>query len=133
MTVPDIDDLEDPEQAHDAWEDITDLDAAALRALEDDPYHEAYLDVAEGREVDDEPLDGGPLEDALTLATTPRDEWEQEHLEEAAEAQNWLARHGAQFEPDEGEDLIEGDDVYVNKREVAGARWGFDLDDDGWP
>jgi len=123
-----------PGEAHDAWESATDLDAAELRGLRDDPFHDAYLDTAENNQGDDDPpIPGGPLDDAIHLAKTPRDEWGPDERAEAEEALNWGDRHGAQFEADEGEDLIPERDPFVNKREVAGARWGFDFDDDGWP
>lgn len=130
----DITDDTTPREAHDIWESKTDLQAGDLRDLRGDPVHDAYLDVAEGTQGDDDPpIPGGPLDDAIHLAETPADEWGTDELAEAEEALNWQARHKPQFEPDAGEDLVEGDDVRTNKREVAAARWGFDFDDDSWP
>jgi len=127
-------DGKDPEEWHDKWEDATDLDAPELRDLRDDPVHDAYLDAAEGTQGDDNPpIEGGPLDDAIHLAETPADEWGIEEAKEAEEALNWEARHGAQFDPEAGEDLVEGDGIRTNKREVAAARWGFDFDTDDWP
>jgi len=122
-----------PREAHDIWESRTDLDAEELRGLRGDPVHDAYLDEAEGREASDPPLQGGPLDDAITLAETPADEWTEDHKQQADEALNWRARHEPQYDPNAGEDLVEGDDVRTNKREVAAARWGFSFDRDAWP
>jgi len=130
---PDVSE-QSPQEAHDAWESATDLDAAELRDLRGDPFHDAYLETAENNQGDDNPpIAGGPLDDAIHLATTPRDEWGPEERAEADEALNWAERHGTQFSPDEGEDLLPDKEPYVNPREVAAARWGFDFDSDGWP
>jgi len=83
-----------PGEAHDAWESATDLDAAELRGLRDDPSHDAYLETAENNQGDDDPpIPGGPLDDAIHLATTPRDEWGPDERAEAEEALNWGDRH----------------------------------------
>lgn len=136
---PDLDfetDTEDltPGQAHDRWESVTNLQADELKRLEGLAEHEAYLDEASSQRqgVDDPPIPGGPLEDAVHLATTPRDEWGPDERAEADEAINWASRHGSQFDPAEGEDLTPGDGVKTTKADVAGWRWAFDwrLDDD---
>jgi len=125
-----------PGQAHDRWETATDLQLDDLQDLRETPEHDAYLetnsDQAQGD--DDPPIAGGPLNDAIHLAETPRDEWGADERAEADEALNWASRHGAQFDPDEGEDLTPGDGQKITKADVAGARWGFDFrPDDGWP
>jgi hypothetical protein len=122
-----------PQEAHDRWEAITNLQTDDLRRLPEREEHERYLEEAsDGREESDPPLPGGPLDDAITLSATPRDEWTADHREEAAEADDWQSRHRAQFDPDDGEDLTPGDGVKTTKADVAGWRWGFDwrLDDD---
>jgi len=124
-----------PGQAHDAWEDATNLQLDGLQALDETPEHDAYLDAAsEKRQTENPPIAGGPLDDAIHLAETPRSEWGPEERTEAEEAINWARRHGAQFEKNEGEDLTPGDGQKITKADVAGARWGFDwrLGDD-WP
>jgi len=133
MAPKEITDETDPQAAHDIWTEATDFTASEMRGLRGDPNHEAYLEVAEGRQTSDPPIPGGPLKDAIHLAETPKSDWGDDEKAEADEALNWRARHEPQFDPMEGEDLVEGDDVFVNKREVAAARWGFDFDNDGWP
>jgi len=65
-----------PARAHDAWEEMTNLDLPELRDVRDSERNERYLDRAEGNQTDDNPpIPGGPLSDAITLAETPRDEW----------------------------------------------------------
>jgi|APHM01.1.fsa_nt_gi hypothetical protein len=123
-----------PQEAHDIWEDATDLDAPELRALRNDPFHEAYLETAEGNQGDDDPpIPGDPLDDALHLAETPRDDWGPDERAEADEALNWRDRHETQFSSTEGEDVLPDREPYVNPREVAAARWAFSFDNDGWP
>lgn len=135
---PDLDFEEDtseltPGQAHDRWESVTNLQESELERVDDLAEHEAYLDAAsEKRQTDDPPIAGGPLEDAIHLAETPRSEWGADERAESEEAINWASRHRPQFDPAEGEDLTPGDDVKTSKADVAGWRWGFDwrLDDD---
>jgi len=58
----------DPAEAHDAWEEMTNLDAPALRELKDSKRNKVYLDKAEGNQgSDDPPIEGGPLEDAIRI------------------------------------------------------------------
>lgn len=118
-----------PGEAHDRWERVTDLDLPQLRALEDMPEHEAYLDEASDKRqrADDPPIPGGPLEDAIHLAETPRDEWGPDERAEAEEAINWASRHGAQYDASEGEDLTPETPEKTTKADVAGWRWGFDF------
>lgn len=115
-----------PGEAHDRWESVTNLQADQLDDLRDLPEHDAYLDAAEGRQTDNPPIAGGPLDDALHLATTPRDEWGADERAEAEEAINWASRHRPQFEKSEGEDLTPGDGTKTTKADVAAWRWGFD-------
>jgi len=124
-----------PTEAHDRWEDTTNLQADELRNLKDTAEHEAYLDKSsEKRQTSDPPIAGGPLDDAIHLAETPRDEWGKDERAEAEEALNWASRHRPQFDPDEGEDLTPGDGTKTTKADVAAARWGFDWrPDDDWP
>jgi len=131
----DLDDLS-PSEMHDVWEGATNLQADDLRELRDTPEHDRYLDEASDKRQsdDDPPIPGGPLDDALHLATTPASEWGSDEAEEAEEALNWGARHRPQFDPDEGEDLTPGDGEKITKADVSAARWGFDWrDEDGWP
>jgi len=123
-----------PAEAHDRWEQATNLQADDLRELRKTKAHKRYLETAsEQRQTSDPPISGGPLEDALHLATTPRDAWGPDERAEAEEALNWASRHRPQFDPDAGEDLVEGP-PRTTKADVAGARWGFDWrPDDGWP
>jgi len=115
-----------PQEAHDRWESVTNLQADDLRRVRDLPEHDAYLDTAsEQRQTEDPPIDGGPLEDAIHLAETPRDEWGADERAEAEEALNWASRHRPQFDKSEGEDLVDGEPK-TSKADVAGWRWGFD-------
>lgn len=124
-----------PGQAHDRWERATNLQADDLRELRGTEEHERYLETAsDKRQTDDPPIPGGPLSDAIHLATTPRDEWGPDERAEAEEALNWVSRHGAQYEKSEGEDLTPGDGTKTSKADAAAARWGFDFKpDDDWP
>jgi|APHM01.1.fsa_nt_gi hypothetical protein len=130
----DIEDMS-PARAHDAWEEMTNLDAPELRDLRDSERNERYLDMAEGNQTDDNPpIPGGPLSDALELATTPRDEWTKDHRAEADEARNFLARTFPQYEEDQGSALIEDEDPRVHPNEISLQRWAFDPEPgDGFP
>jgi hypothetical protein len=131
MTDPKLDFQQDigsmePESAHDAWEEMTNLDAPALKEVKDSKRNKEYLKEAEGNQTQDNPpLPGGPLQDAITLAETPRDEWTEEHVEEAEEARNFLARSVPQFEQSEGDPLVQ-EDPKIHKGEMSLIRWGFD-------
>jgi len=117
----------DPAEAHDRWERVTNLDADGLRDLKASERNEVYLDRAEGNQRDDDPpIPGGPLDDAIHLATTPRDEWGPDERAEADEAINFLSRWRADFEQDAGEPLRPDESPRVHKDEIAGMRWGFD-------
>jgi hypothetical protein len=116
-----------PAQTHDRWERVTNLDTPELERLEDSKRNEVYLERASGnQDQDNPPLPGGPLEDAQTLAETPRDEWTSEHRAEAEEAINFLSRTLPQFEQSEGEALID-DGPKIHKDELSIARWGVDV------
>jgi len=116
-----------PAEAHDRWESVTNLDADGLRDLKASERNEVYLDRAEGNQgSDDPPIPGGPLEDAIHLATTPRDEWGRDERAEADEAINFLSRWRADFEQSDGEALLPEESPRVHKDEIAGMRWGFD-------
>lgn len=123
-----------PEEAHDVWEAKTNLDAKEMRDLRDSPEHEAYLEQAsDQRQTEDPPIEGGPLDDAIHLATTPADEWGADEKAEAEEALDYGARASAQYDPAEGDDLVDGPPK-TTKADVAGARWGFDWKpEDDWP
>jgi hypothetical protein len=124
----------DPAQAHDAWEEMTNLDTQGLKDLKQSKRNQIYLDKAKGNQTEDNPpLKGGPLEDALTLAQTPRGEWTRKHREEAEEARNFLARSFPQFQQSEGEALVE-EKPKIHKGEISLMRWGFDpAPEDGFP
>jgi hypothetical protein len=132
MVLPDVDfdtDTETltPQEAHDRWEDVTNLDAPELRAVEDSERNDIYLDRASGNQGDDDPpIEGGPLEDAIHLAETPRDEWGADERAEADEALNFLSRWEADFAQDEGEALLPEEEPRIHKDELSGIRWGFD-------
>ena len=116
-----------PGEAHDRWESVTNLQADDLRRLQGSERNARYLDAAEGNQGDDDPpIPGGPLDDALHLATTPRDEWGAEERAEADEAINFLSRWRADFEQDAGEPLRPESSPRIHKDEIAGMRWGFD-------
>jgi len=124
-----------PAHAHDAWEEMTNLDLPELRDVRGSERNERYLDRAEGNQTDDNPpIPGGPLSDAITLAETPRDEWGPDERAEAEEARNFLARTFPQYEEDQGTALIEHESPRVHKNEMSLLRWGFDPEpSDGFP
>jgi len=124
-----------PQQAHDRWESVTNLQADELRDLKQSRRNEIYLErSSDGRETSDPPIKGGALEDAIHLATTPREDWGPDERAEADEGINYGARTLPQFDDDEGEPLIEGEDPRVHNGEIALQRWGFDpKPGDGFP
>lgn len=124
-----------PEQAHDRWEDVTNLQADDLRRLKRSERNDIYLDRAEGNQGDDDPpIPGGPLDDAIHLAETPRDEWGPDERAEAEEGINFLSRTLPQFDDDEGEPLRPDVEPRVHKDEISLQRWGLDpVPDDDFP
>jgi len=131
---PDIDSL-DPADAHDAWTKMTNLDAGELQTVKESERNAAYLDAAEGNQGDDDPpIPGGPLDDAIHLAETPREEWGPDERAEAAEAENFLARTTAQFSQQEGEALLPDTEPKIHKDEMSLIRWGYDpAPEDNYP
>lgn len=118
-----------PQEAHDRWESVTNLDAPELRDLKESQRNEIYLERAsDGRETSDPPIEGGPLSDALHLATTPPEDWTPDERAEADEAINYGARTFPQFEQSEGEPLIEDEEPRIHDGEIALQRWAFDPD-----
>jgi len=115
-----------PAQAHDRWESVTNLQADELRELQDSKRNEVYLDRAEGNEETDPPVPGGPLEDAIAMATTPRSQWDADLRKEADEGINFFSRTLPQFEQSEGEPLIEDESPKIHKDELSIMRWGVD-------
>lgn len=124
----DIEELS-PGQAHDRWEDVTNLQADDLRDLQESERNDIYLEDAENNQgEDDPPIPGGPLDDAIHLAETPRDEWGGDERAEADEAINFLARWKADFNQDAGDALLPDEEPRIHKDEIAAQRWGFDPD-----
>jgi len=122
----DIDEMA-PAEAHDAWSEMTNLSLDELREVRESERNEVYLDRAEGNQGDDDPpIPGGPLDDAIHLAETPREEWGPDERAEAAEAENFLNRTLAQFDQDEGEALLPDEEPRIHKDEMSIIRWGFD-------
>lgn len=120
-------DEKSPQEAHDAWTEMTNLDADELREVKQSKRNDIYLDRAEGNQGDDDPpIAGGPLDDAIHLAETPRDEWGEDERAEAAEAENFLNRTLAQFGQDEGEPLLPDEQPRIHKGEQSLIRWGYD-------
>jgi hypothetical protein len=124
-----------PQQAHDRWEDVTNLQADELRDVQDSTRNDLYLDAAENNQGDDDPpIAGGPLDDAIHLATTSRDEWGADERAEADEALNFLSRTLPQFDDDEGEPLRPDVSPRVHKDEMSLIRWAVDpKPGDGFP
>jgi hypothetical protein len=140
MPLPEVDfttDTEDlsPAEAHDRWEDVTNLESDDLQRVKESERNAVYLDRAEGNQSDDDPpIPGGPLDDAIHLAETPRDEWGADERAEADEALNFLSRWRADFDQSEGDPLLPDEEPRVHKDEMAGIRWGFDpAPGDGYP
>jgi len=122
-----------PGQAHDRWEDVTNLQADDLQRLEESERNDLYLEQAEGNQDDDNPpIPGGPLDDAIHLAETPRSEWGADERAEAEEAVNFANRTLPQFGDDEGEPLLPDEEPRIHMGELALQRWGFEpkADDD---
>jgi hypothetical protein len=125
---PEVDEMS-PGEAHDAWSEATNLSLDELQDLQDSEKNQRYLEAAtDGREEDDGPIPGGPLADAIALASTPRDEWGPDERAEAAEATDFLDRSVSQFDESQGEDLMPGQEDREPVGEVAIERWGLDPD-----
>jgi hypothetical protein len=116
-----------PAEAHDRWERVTNLQADELREVRESERNDEYLARAEGNQGDDDPpIPGGPLDDAIHLAATPRDEWGADERAEAHEAMNFLSRTTAQFAQDEGKPLLPDEEPRIHKDEMSLIRWGLD-------
>jgi|APHM01.1.fsa_nt_gi hypothetical protein len=138
MKLPDTDfetDTEElsPAAAHDRWTSVVNLDEEELREVQDSERNAIYLERAEGNQEEDPPIPGGPLDDAIHLASTPADEWGPDERAEADEAINFLSRWRADFDQSEGEPLLPDEEPRIHKDEMSGIRWGFDPSDDGFP
>ena len=128
---PDITGEMDPQRVHDIWTAETNLSAAELRAVREDPRNDAYLEAAsDGREESDPPIPGGPLDDAIYLAETPADEWGADEVAEAEEALNYKKRTLPQFDADEGEALLPAEEPDFHTGEWALVRWGMAPEED---
>lgn len=118
-----------PPESHDRWESVVNMEADDLRRLQDSERNEIYLEQAEGNQGDDDPpIPGGPLDDAIHLAETPRDQWGPDERAEADEAINFLSRWRADFDQEAGEPLLPDEEPRIHMDELAGQRWGFDPD-----
>jgi hypothetical protein len=116
-----------PQQAHDRFEKITNLDSGELERLENSRRNEIYLERAEGNQgADDPPIPGGPLADVQHLAGTPRSQYTEDERAEVDELVNFHSRTLAQFEQSEGEPLIEDEPPRIHKDEFSIMRWGVD-------
>jgi hypothetical protein len=131
---PDADELREasPREVVKTVRDVTNLDADDLQDVKDSDVRERYLEGAsEMKERDDEPLAGGPIEDAITLHEVPLDEADQRHKKEGIELINFGKRATAQFSKDEGDDLTPDRDADVSAAYAALNNWGFDpVEDD---
>lgn len=120
-------------QMHDRWEQSTNLQADDLQRLKESKANGVYKNENSSKAQSGDT----PLDDAITLAETPRSEWSKEddgfnEFEEAEEALNYGRRHLAQ--ENTGDPVFEDDGVSLTKRDIADGRWGFDRKpDDGWP
>jgi hypothetical protein len=121
-----------PQEVVETVREVTNLDAQELRDLEDSDVRERYLeDASDMKERDDEPLPGGPLDDALTLHEVPLEEADERHKTEGIELINFGKRAVAQFDKSEGEDLAPDLDAKVSAAYAALNNWGFDpVEDD---
>jgi len=120
-----------PNQLHDRFEDVTNLQADDLRAFRDSEYNEAYLEQNSEQAQDK----NKPLNDAIRLAETPADEWrdKDDGFDEVAEAEELLdfqRRTQGQIKSQGlGENYLTDEEV-MPKREAASIRWGIDPDDE---
>lgn len=118
-----------PHALHDRWERSFELSAEELREFKASEFNAAYREQnSSGAQPGNEPLD-----DAIRLAETPGDEWEDRddgfnEVEEAREALDWLERHGAQAKSQGLGGNFLTDQEAVTKREASFIRWGTDPD-----
>jgi hypothetical protein len=120
-----------PNQLHDRFESVTNLQADALRDFKDSKFNDAYLD-----QNSEQAQDGNePLNDAIRLAETPADEWrdKDDGFNEVAEAEELLdfqrRTQGAIKSQGLGENYLTDEEV-MPKREAASIRWAIDPDDE---
>lgn len=127
---PEIPDLpEDPtgKQVHDAVDDVTNLSVSELRDWRDSELRQEYLEAAnDGKERDDGPIPGGPLDDTITLLETPADEYTEDHIGEGKELLSFVDRKLTQFDRDEGDDLMPQEHPGVHKGYAQNLNWGVD-------
>jgi hypothetical protein len=131
---PDADELrqQSPREVVETVREVTNLDADDLRQVKDSEVRERYLeDASDMKERDDEPLPGGPIDDAITLHEVALDEADQRHKKEGIELINYGKRATAQFDKSEGEDLAPDRDANVSSGYAALTNWGYDpVEDD---
>jgi|AKVG01.1.fsa_nt_gi hypothetical protein len=126
---PEADELREqsPREVVETVRDVTNLDGDDLRQVKDSGVRERYLeDASDMKERDDEPLAGGPIEDAITLHEVPLDEADERHKKEGIELINFGKRATAQFDKSEGDDLAPDRDANVSSAYAALNNWGFD-------
>lgn len=118
------------EELHDRWEDVTNLGAAELRDVLDSERNDEYKERnSEMAQEGDE-----PLRDAIMLAETPAEEWDEEEVEEAREALDFISRTAAQGAEKEKEGAMLPEEPHYGKQEMSLVRWGVDpFPEDGWP
>jgi hypothetical protein len=120
-----------PNELHDRFESVTNLEADGLREFKDSKFNAAYLEqnseqAQEGNE---------PLNDAIRLAETPADEWRDKddgfnEVEEAEELLDFQRRTQGAIESQGLGDNYLTDEEVMPKREAASIRWGIDPDDE---
>lgn len=133
MDIPDDppDDDLTPNQLHDRFESVTNLQAGQLRRFKESKFNDAYLD----QNSDQAQQGNEPLDDAIRLAETPAAEWQDKddgfnEVAEAEELLNFQRRtQGAIASQGLGENYLTEEEV-MPKREAASIRWGIDPDDD---
>jgi hypothetical protein len=131
---PDADELREasPREVVETVREVTNLDGDDLREVKDSDVRERYLaDASDMKERDDDPLPGGPIEDAITLHDVSLEDVDERHKTEGIELINYGKRATAQFSKGEGDDLAPDRDANVSAAYAALTNWGFDpVEDD---
>lgn len=118
-----------PEEIHDHVDDATNMTPGELRDWKDSDNFETYTDAKSGGQEPEEPID-----DAIDLLETPRDEFDDELADEGRELLGFLSRSvsdtqgtpmpgtGPEVSKDTAEDLSWGWDPLPDSSQFPGDR-----------
>jgi len=109
--------MKDLDKVYDEFKDNTNMTADELEAWKDSDQFDAYEDVKSGGEDINEPVN-----DAIDLLETPKDEWTSNDVDEAEQLNSFVSR----MRGVNSGDPIPGSDPDLSKRDASLINWGFD-------